>query len=63
MYHTGEEVPHPGYYLLERHEYDTPCQPSREDKKVLLDRGDEFPTCPECDDPAYWRYLRAENKK
>lgn len=63
MYRTGEEVPHPGIYLFERHRFDTSCQPSQDEKKVPLDRGDEFPGCPKCGDAGRWSYHSAKDKR
>jgi len=63
MYETGENAPHNGIYLFVRHQFESRCQPDQEEKEVPLDESDEFPGCPACDDPGYWRYLRAQDKK
>lgn len=62
MYESGENAPHTGIYLFMRHQYETHCQPEQDEKEMPIEEGEEFPGCPLCDDPGYWRYLRAKDK-
>jgi hypothetical protein len=63
MYETEETVPHGGIYLFERHQYESTCKPSQDEKEVEFQEGETFPGCPRCGDGGFWRYLRASDKE
>ena len=47
---SGEAAPESGYYLYKRHPVKgrVPCLPTKEEKIILLERGDQVPRIESC---------------
>ena len=53
-FHSGQSVPSSGTYHFAGHLESSTCQPTEDEKRILLSAGETFPPCGHCKTGAFW---------
>jgi hypothetical protein len=56
-FHTGQRAPVSGTYEFVRHQQPVACEPTAEERRVPLARGEVFPPERHCNTSAVWRLV------